>query len=198
MAWRNQRVGARGGRDQFNWDDVKKDKHRENYIGHTVNAIVGKDAGNAFWYMNEKASKQGDDALDEYAQLREEKRLFKEREDAMRREALGLPPLPAAKPERESGGSSSSDSDSDSSSRKKKKKKEKKKKKKEKKKRKKEKKKEKKKRKREQEEEEPETKTETKKDKESVSSSASSSSSSSSATHRDTKRPKHSDSSKST
>lgn len=25
--------GVRGGQDQFNWDDVKVDKHRENYLG---------------------------------------------------------------------------------------------------------------------------------------------------------------------
>lgn len=25
--------GVRGGQDQFNWDDVKGDKHRENYLG---------------------------------------------------------------------------------------------------------------------------------------------------------------------
>jgi hypothetical protein len=189
MAWRNQRGGTRGGADQFNWDDVKTDKHRENYIGHTVNAIVGKDAGNAFWYMNEKASKQGDEALDESAQLREEKRLFKESEDAMRRELLGLPPLPAAKPEGESSSSDDSSDSSDSSSRKKKKKEKKKKKKKEKKKRKKEKKKEKKKRKRDQE---TETKTETEKETEKEKSSSSSSSSTDA--HRD-KRSKHSDSS---
>ena len=26
----------RGGQDQFNWDDVKGDKHRENYLGKTT------------------------------------------------------------------------------------------------------------------------------------------------------------------
>lgn len=25
--------GVRGGQDQFNWDEVKVDKHRENYLG---------------------------------------------------------------------------------------------------------------------------------------------------------------------
>lgn len=28
--------GVRGGQDQFNWDDVKVDKHRENYLGKSV------------------------------------------------------------------------------------------------------------------------------------------------------------------
>ena len=27
------RGGVRGGRDQFNWEDVKEDKDRENYLG---------------------------------------------------------------------------------------------------------------------------------------------------------------------
>ena len=28
------RGGTRGGKDQFNWDDVKSDKERENYLGN--------------------------------------------------------------------------------------------------------------------------------------------------------------------
>lgn len=36
--------GVRGGQDQFNWDDVKVDKHRENYLGkhtHTHTRLLG-------------------------------------------------------------------------------------------------------------------------------------------------------------
>ncbi|CAK7325213.1 unnamed protein product [Dovyalis caffra] len=36
------RGGVRGGRDQFSWDDVKADKHRENYLGHSIKAPVGR------------------------------------------------------------------------------------------------------------------------------------------------------------
>ena len=36
------RGGTRGGQDQFKWDDVKLDKHRENYLGHSVMASVGR------------------------------------------------------------------------------------------------------------------------------------------------------------
>lgn len=32
----------RGGQDQFNWDDVKVDKHRENYLGNSLMAPVGR------------------------------------------------------------------------------------------------------------------------------------------------------------
>lgn len=28
------RGGVRGGQDQFDWEDVKGDKHRENYLGN--------------------------------------------------------------------------------------------------------------------------------------------------------------------
>jgi hypothetical protein len=27
---------------EFNWDDVKGDKHRENYLGHSLKAPVGR------------------------------------------------------------------------------------------------------------------------------------------------------------
>ena len=30
------RGGSRGGTDQFDWEDVKADKHRENYLGEYV------------------------------------------------------------------------------------------------------------------------------------------------------------------
>lgn len=34
------REGNRGGRDQFEWDDVKVDKHRENYLGKLTVTVV--------------------------------------------------------------------------------------------------------------------------------------------------------------
>lgn len=34
--------GTRGGQDQFKWDDVKADVHRENYLGHSLLAPVGR------------------------------------------------------------------------------------------------------------------------------------------------------------
>lgn len=33
MAYEPSRGGVRGGRDQFDWEDVKVDKDRENYLG---------------------------------------------------------------------------------------------------------------------------------------------------------------------
>ena len=34
------RGGARGGKDQFEWDEVKVDKHRENYLGEALTHIL--------------------------------------------------------------------------------------------------------------------------------------------------------------
>lgn len=36
------RGGARGGKDQFNWENVKSDKDREFYLGHSVKALAGR------------------------------------------------------------------------------------------------------------------------------------------------------------
>ncbi|KAF9174997.1 hypothetical protein BGX20_008841 [Mortierella sp. AD010] len=36
------RGGTRGGQDQFKWEDVKEDKHRENYLGNSLHAAVGR------------------------------------------------------------------------------------------------------------------------------------------------------------
>lgn len=36
------RGGTRGGKDQFNWEDVKEDKQAQNYLGHSVKAPVGR------------------------------------------------------------------------------------------------------------------------------------------------------------
>ncbi|KAL6644369.1 hypothetical protein ACP70R_015977 [Stipagrostis hirtigluma subsp. patula] len=88
------RGGVRGGRDQFKWDDVKVDKHRENYLGHSVKAPVGRwqKGKDLFWYTRDKKSDTED-------ALKEEIRRVKEEEEQAMREALGLAPKRSKKPQ---------------------------------------------------------------------------------------------------
>jgi hypothetical protein len=50
------RGGSRGGRDQFNWEDVKADKEREYYLGHSVKALTGRwqKGKDVYWYTRGK------------------------------------------------------------------------------------------------------------------------------------------------
>ncbi len=122
--------GVRGGRDQFSWDQVKTDKHRENYLGHSAMIQVGRYNQNRdiFWYQ--KAKKSEDIALEE------EKEKMRMADDELINKALGInvPPRSAielsSKPNdrvafagKDADDSSSSVSSSDSSSSHKKKKK---------------------------------------------------------------------------
>ncbi|XP_047073788.1 multiple myeloma tumor-associated protein 2 homolog [Lolium rigidum] len=87
------RGGVRGGRDQFKWDDVKVDKHRENYLGHSVKAPVGRwqKGKDLLWYTRDKTSDTED-------AMKEEIRRVKEEEEQAMREALGLAPKRSSRP----------------------------------------------------------------------------------------------------
>lgn len=82
------RGGVRGGRDQFTWDDVKVDKHRENYLGHSIKAPVGRwqKGKDLHWYTRDKSGTSHADAV------KEEIERIKEQEEQAMREALGLAP----------------------------------------------------------------------------------------------------------
>ncbi|KAK1288871.1 hypothetical protein QJS10_CPB19g00407 [Acorus calamus] len=90
------RGGVRGGRDQFKWDDVKVDKDRENYIGHSIMAPVGRwqKGKDLHWYARDKKSMSAD-----MEAAKEEIKRIKEEEEQAMREALGLAPKRASRPQ---------------------------------------------------------------------------------------------------
>ncbi|MCJ1293869.1 hypothetical protein MMC34_005426 [Xylographa carneopallida] len=84
-----RKEGSRGGRGDFKWEDVKGDQHRENYLGHSLMAPVGrwqknKDLG---WYTKGDGSAEAVEAAAK--ERREEIARIKEAEADALREALG-------------------------------------------------------------------------------------------------------------
>ncbi len=78
------RGGARGGRDQFKWEDIKNQPDKDYYLGASVKAVSGrwqKDK-DVFWYTKDKSS--GTARQDEIQAV-------KEKEQALMNQALGIP-----------------------------------------------------------------------------------------------------------
>mmetsp|Transcript_10703 Transcript_10703/g.21235 ORF Transcript_10703/g.21235 Transcript_10703/m.21235 type:complete len:168 (-) Transcript_10703:2175-2678(-) len=78
------RGGARGGRDQFKWEDIKNQPDKDYYLGASVKAVSGrwqKDK-DVFWYTKEKSSG---------AARQDEIQAVKEKEQALMNQALGIP-----------------------------------------------------------------------------------------------------------
>ncbi|XP_038886341.1 multiple myeloma tumor-associated protein 2 homolog isoform X1 [Benincasa hispida] len=74
--------------NEFSWEDVKVDKHRENFLGHSIKAPVGRwqKGKDLHWYARDKKSSLDVD------HAKEEIKLIKEQEEQAMREALGLAP----------------------------------------------------------------------------------------------------------
>ncbi|KAA3454258.1 multiple myeloma tumor-associated protein 2-like protein [Gossypium australe] len=95
--WRSVNEKNKNARSKkFSWEDVKVDKHRENYLGHSIKAPVGRwqKGKDLHWYSRDKNSK-GSDA----EALKEEIRRVKEEEEQAMREALGLAPKRSSQPQ---------------------------------------------------------------------------------------------------
>ncbi|GAM39847.1 hypothetical protein TCE0_034f11721 [Talaromyces pinophilus] len=90
-----RKEGSRGGRDSFKWSDVKQSSHRENYLGHSIMAPVGRWQQNRDlnWYAKTDDSSAADKAK---LEREEEIRRVKEAEQDAMALALGLPVAPRA------------------------------------------------------------------------------------------------------
>jgi hypothetical protein len=96
------RGGNRGGADRFNWDDVKNDEHRENYLGHSLHGQIGRWTTTArgsdltWWSEGRSQLNRLEKGEAEEAKRKELEMVKAAEEDAMR-EAMGLAPKNRAK-----------------------------------------------------------------------------------------------------
>ncbi|KAI5806614.1 kinase phosphorylation protein-domain-containing protein [Peziza echinospora] len=90
LSSRPLREGSRGGRNEFSWDSVKNDKDRENYLGHSLMAPVGRwqQGKDLTWYAKDGTPASADA---ERQKRLEEIRKIKEIEEDALSAALGLP-----------------------------------------------------------------------------------------------------------
>ncbi|KAF4634095.1 hypothetical protein G7Y89_g4011 [Cudoniella acicularis] len=90
-----RKSGSRGGVN-FSWDEVSTSQHRENYLGHSLMAPVGRwqKGRDLNWYAkaDDTKGKDGETAEEKKArERREEIKMIKEAEEDALSRALGLP-----------------------------------------------------------------------------------------------------------
>ena len=93
-----RKEGARGGRGDFKWSDVQSSTHRENYLGHSLMAPVGRwqKGRDLNWYAKGDAENQeGETDAERVARERKEeiKRVKEAEQDALAK-ALGFEVMP--------------------------------------------------------------------------------------------------------
>eukprot|EP00947_MAST-08B_sp_MAST-8B-sp1_P001997 g1997.t1 len=81
--------GTRGGASQFNWDEVKGDKYRECYLGHSVKAAVGRWDSSA---LRGDLKRGNFSKADQDAAARAEVEALRQQDAEAMAEALGLTP----------------------------------------------------------------------------------------------------------
>jgi hypothetical protein len=93
-----RKEGSRGGRGDFKWSDVQSSSHRENYLGHSLMAPVGRwqQGRDLSWYAKGDADANNDEdpAAKAARERKEEIRRVKEAEEDALAKALGLPVAP--------------------------------------------------------------------------------------------------------
>lgn len=78
---------VRGGRGQFDWENVKQDAYRQNYLGHSLMAPIGRYQQNLTWYDKKKATSE--DEKQEVDKMSKEKEKVKRAEEEAMATALG-------------------------------------------------------------------------------------------------------------
>ncbi|KEF61104.1 uncharacterized protein A1O9_02669 [Exophiala aquamarina CBS 119918] len=99
-----RKEGSRGGRADFKWSDVQGSSHRENYLGHSLMAPVGRwqKGRDLNWYAKADPGAHDNSAEDPATTAARERkeeiqRIKQAEEDALAR-ALGLPVAPRNNP----------------------------------------------------------------------------------------------------